>query len=104
MQFGAPDPNDVHNNSTPIFLDFSKIQLKYVHALEREVVTETQIQGNTLDQKVKNSINTLRKLKAKMKKTTQEERNKKKVSRNSLKSLILFVQMWLMMKYHMICH
>ena len=104
MEFGASEPNDVHNNSTPIFLDFSKIQLKYVHDLEREVVTETQIQGNTLDQKVKNSINTLRKLKAKMKKTTQEERNKNKVSRSSLKSLILFVQMWLMMKYHMICH
>ena len=74
LEFGALDPSEVHNNSTPIFLDFSKVQLKDVHALQRVAVTEIQICGNTLDKQVKHLIETLSKFKDKMKKTTQESR------------------------------
>ena len=48
-EFEALDPNEVHNNSTPILLDFSKVQLKDVHALQRVEVTEIWIRRNNID-------------------------------------------------------
>ena len=90
LEFGSQDPSEVHNNSTLIFLDLLKIQLKYVHALQRAVVTEIQIRGNTLNKKVKHSVKTLTKLKAKMKNTTQEAR-KEEESKQELTQVINIV-------------
>ena len=72
LEFGALDPNEVHNNTSLVFLDFLKVQLKDVHAIQRAAVTKIWIRGNTLDKKVKHSVKDLGKLKEKMQKATEE--------------------------------
>ena len=40
-----PDPTKVGSNIDHIFLDFSKIQLKDVHSLQKEALIEIQVRG-----------------------------------------------------------
>ena len=74
LDFGASNSSEVHNNISLVFLDFSKVQMKDVHALQKVEATEIWIWGTTLDKQVKHSVKALNKLKAKMHRTTQEEK------------------------------
>ena len=66
------------------------MKLKDVHALQKGSLTEIRVRGNTLEKQVKHSEKTISKIKAKMKRTTQEAR-KEEVSKQKLKHVINLV-------------
>ena len=45
LQLENSDPDEVGHTTRMIFLDFSKIQLKDVHSLQKEALIEIQVRG-----------------------------------------------------------
>ena len=43
------DPSEVENSTGKIILYFSKIKLKDMHALQKEMLAEIRVRGNTLE-------------------------------------------------------
>ena len=83
MELETPDPNKVDRTAGQIFLDFSKMQLKNVHALKKAAVAEIRVRGSTLKKQMKHSEKDINKLKENMQRTNKKLGEKKKVSRNS---------------------
>ena len=65
----APDSSEIDRTAGHIFLDFSKMRLKDVHALQKLVIVEIIVRGSTLQKHVKNPQNTISKIKEKIQRT-----------------------------------
>ena len=74
MDLEAPDSIEVNISIGKIFLDFSKMWLMDVHALQKVTVAEIRVRGSTLNMQVKQSEKEINKIKEKMQRTKQKVR------------------------------